>query len=193
MLSRTAGGLDARSHTLLQECIAQTKQCANSIRTASYLLHPPLLDEMGLVSAVQWQLDGFRLRSGIQVEARLPAGFVRLPPEDELSLFRVLQEALTNAHRHAGSTLIRVVLEQTPGAVTLTISDNGKGMRPAALASFREGGAGLGVGLAGMRERLRQLGGQVEIESGSNGTVLRASLPSSGRAPGATRPSGDVP
>ena len=193
MLSRAAGGLDARSQALLQECIAQTKQCANSIRTASYLLHPPLLDEMGLVSAVQWQLDGFRLRSGIQVEAKLPAGFVRLPPEDELSLFRVLQEALTNAHRHAGSTLIRVVLEQPPGAVILTISDNGKGIRPAALASFREGGAGLGVGLAGMRERLRQLGGQVEIESGSNGTVLRASLPSRERAPGATQPSVGVP
>jgi len=193
MLSRTAVGLDAKAQALLQDCIAQTKQCANSIRTASYLLHPPLLDEMGLVSAIQWQLDGFRRRSGIPVEAELPAGFVRLPAEDELSLFRVLQEALTNAHRHAGSTWVRVGLEQPPGAVLLTVSDNGKGFHPAALALSRDGGSRLGVGLAGMRERLRQLGGQLEIESDSTGTVLRASVPSRQRVTGASRPPGGAP
>jgi PAS domain S-box-containing protein len=193
MLSRTAVGLDARAQALLQECIAQTKQCANSIRTASYLLHPPLLDDLGLVSAIQWQLDGFRLRSGIQVEAKLPAGFVRLLPEDELSLFRVLQEALTNAHRHAGCTLIRVGLERPPEAVTLVVSDNGKGVPPAELASFRSGGSSLGVGLAGMRERLRQLQGNLEIESGPTGTVVRASLPHRQRVPDALPPPGDAP
>lgn len=193
MLSRTAVGLDDWASALLQECIAQTKQCANSIRTTSYLLHPPLLDEMGLVSAIQWQLDGFRLRSGIQVEAALPVDFIRLPSDDELSLFRVLQEALTNAHRHAGSTQVRVGLEQTPGAVVLTISDNGKGIPTASLASFRHGGSNLGVGLAGMRERLSQLGGQLEIESDSTGTKLRASLPSRQHVPSALRPPVEEP
>ena len=193
MLSRTAVGLDAKAQALLQECIAQTKQCANSIRTASYLLHPPLLDEMGLVSAIQWQLDGFRHRSGIQVEAELPAEFVRPPPEDELSLFRVLQEALTNAHRHAGSTLVRVGLQQRPGATVLTVSDNGKGIPATALANSLADGSSLGVGLAGMRERLNQLGGRLEIESDSTGTVLRASLPSQHPVPGAARPPGGSP
>jgi PAS domain S-box-containing protein len=193
MLGRTAAGLDARAQALLQDCIAQTKQCANSIRTTSYLLHPPLLDEMGLVSAIQWQLDGFRRRSGVRVEAELPAGIQRLPPEDELSLFRVLQEALTNAHRHAGGASVRVRLEQPPGEVILTVSDNGKGIPASALALFRHGGSSLGVGLAGMRERLHQIGGRLEIESGSTGTVLRARLPIRQRIPVALHPSGGEP
>ncbi|MGD1031457.1 MAG: PAS domain S-box protein [Opitutaceae bacterium] len=190
MLGRTAAGLDARAQALLQECIAQAGQCAASIRTTSYLLHPPLLDEMGLVSAIQWQMDGFRRRSGIKVDAELPAEVLRLQPEDELSLFRVLQEALTNAHRHSGATWVRVRLEQPPGEAILTVSDNGKGIPAAELAFFHRGGTGLGVGLAGMRERLHQLGGRLEVESDSTGTVLRARLPIRKRVPAAVHPPG---
>jgi PAS domain S-box-containing protein len=177
-LSRAAVGLDAKAQALLQDCMDQAHLCSTSIRTASYLLHPPLLDEMGLVSAIQWHLDGFCRRSGIAISADLPTDFARMPAEDELSLFRVVQEALTNIHRHSGAKSGRIRLRRATTEVVLTVADDGHGIAPESLIHFREGRSNLGVGLAGMRERLRQLGGRLEIQSDGSGTRLEAVLPS---------------
>jgi signal transduction histidine kinase len=189
MLSRAAGNLEERPRQLLQDCIAQTRLCADSIRTASYLLHPPLLDEMGLVAAIRWHLEGFRHRSGVQIKADLSADGARLPPEDELSLFRVLQESLTNIHRHSGATSARVALVRTPSEVTLTISDDGHGIARENLARFREGRSTLGIGLAGMRERMRQIGGRLDIRSAAGQTEVTAAVPLRGASePGPVGP-----
>ncbi|HUJ42536.1 MAG TPA: PAS domain S-box protein [Opitutaceae bacterium] len=177
-LSRAAAGLDAKAQALLQDCMDQAHLCSTSIRTASYLLHPPLLDEMGLVSAIQWHLDGFCRRSGIKISADLPPDCPRMPAEDELSLFRVVQEALTNIHRHSGAKSGRISLRRAAAEVVLTVADDGHGIAPESLTHFREGRSNLGVGLAGMRERLRQLGGRLEIQSDGTGTRVEAVLPS---------------
>ncbi len=177
MLSRAADGLNDRGRQLLNDCIEQTRQCANSIRTASYLLHPPLLDEIGLVAAIRWHLEGFKQRSGIEIRADLGVEGARLPSEDEISLFRVLQESLTNIHRHSGARSARIALARTPFEVTLTISDDGHGIAHENLARFREGRSTLGIGLAGMRERMRQIGGRLDICSAVGKTEVAAALP----------------
>jgi signal transduction histidine kinase len=177
MLSRAAPGLDERGRKLLQDCIAQTRQCSNSIRTASYLLHPPLLDEMGLGAAIRWHLEGFRHRSGIEIKAALPADWPRMAPEDELSLFRVVQESLANIHRHSGAKSGRIELARTGAEVVLAVADDGQGIAEENLTRFREGHSNLGIGLAGMRERMRQLGGRLEIRSAPGRTEVVAALP----------------
>jgi signal transduction histidine kinase len=185
MLSRAARGLDEKGEKLLQDCIAQTRQCSNSIRTASYLLHPPLLDEMGLGAAIRWHLEGFRVRSGIDTKASLPTDWQRMAPEDELSLFRVVQESLANIHRHSSAKSVRIALARTPSEVVLTVADDGHGIDKDNLTRFREGRSNLGIGLAGMRERMRQVGGRLEINSGSGTTQVTAALPL--RPPGAAQ------
>jgi signal transduction histidine kinase len=177
MLSRSASGLDDKGRQLLQDSIAQTRQCSNSIRTASYLLHPPLLDEMGLVAAIRWHLEGFQHRSGIKIRADLASSIDRLAPEDELSLFRVVQESLANIHRHSGAQSGRIELSRTPSEVVLTISDDGHGIAKENLVRFREGRSNLGIGLAGMRERMCQIGGRLEIRSEAGQTQVVAALP----------------
>lgn len=151
-------------------------QCIGEIRTLSYLLHPPVLDEAGFNSAAQWYIEGFSKRSGVQVRLDIQCPN-RLPAETELMLFRVLQEGLTNIHRHSGSDRAEVRLECRPERVVLRIRDYGRGMTPAQLQNFERVQSGLGVGLAGMRERAAELGGQLSIFSDSTGMTVEVSVP----------------
>ena len=161
---------------LLEHCARLATQCSTEIRTASYLLHPPLLDELGLLSALRWLADGFRQRSAIEVRLDLPEAMERLPPDDELSLFRIAQEALTNVHRHAASPWVAIRLKVQSSTVMLEIEDGGRGMAPAYDAKADAHGPTLGVGLAGMRERIRQIGGTFSVESTSAGTRVRTTI-----------------
>ncbi len=175
-LAKTAPGAPGRAE-LLQQCVQLANQCSTEIRTASYLLHPPLLDELGLASALRWLADGFRDRSGIEVRLELASSLARLSREEELTLFRVAQEALTNVHRHAQSPWVALRLFEHAGAVVLEIEDAGVGLALDDDTHVREGPAGLGVGLTGMRERIRQVGGTFSVEASRSGTVIRAELP----------------
>jgi len=148
------------------------------VRTISYLLYPPLLEEMGLKSAIPWYLDGFSKRSNIQTKFDVDPEFRRISPEAELALFRILQEGLTNVHRHSGSASAAVKLSQLDGEAVLEISDSGKGISPKLLQDFGEDLAGsVGVGLRGMNARVTQLGGKLEVRSTGNGTVVEARVP----------------
>ena len=162
---------------LLEQCVKLANQCSNEIRTASYLLHPPLLDELGLLSALRWLADGFHDRSGIEVRLDLPESMTRLSREEELTLFRVAQEALTNVHRHAASPWVSLRLLVEDGSVTLEIEDGGKGDRNNGATGSTGAAFTLGVGLTGMRERIRQVGGTFIVEPGSAGTIVKATLP----------------
>ena len=139
-------------------------QVSADIRTMSYLFHPPLLDEMGLDSALKWYIDGFTERSKIAAALELPADWERLPQDYELCLFRIAQECLTNIHRHSGSSTARLRLLRSPGEIKLEVSDDGKGLDHETKSKIASGET-VGVGLRGMRERVRQLGGKVEIRS----------------------------
>jgi signal transduction histidine kinase len=151
-------------------------QALQEIRSTSYLLHPPLLDESGFAAAAAWYVDGFNKRSPIQVKLQLPEG-VRLPGSVEIVLFRVLQESLTNITKHAGSATVDVFLELDKNIISLSVRDYGKGISAERLAKMNGSGSDVGVGIAGMRERLKELGGRLEIESDSTGTLLKASIP----------------
>ena len=151
-------------------------QALREIRTTSYLLHPPLLDESGFAAAAAWYVDGFNKRSPIQVTLRLPEG-IRLPGSVEIVLFRVLQESLTNITKHAGSATVDVLLEVEENVISLSVRDYGKGISAERLAKMNGSGSDAGVGIAGMRERLKELGGRLEIESDTTGTLLKASVP----------------
>ncbi len=151
------------------------KQISNEIRTISHLLHPPLLDEVGLVSGVRWYLEGFAERSNMKVKLECDDPFGRLPREMETALFRLVQESLTNVHRHSKSATAKVCLARTPDEVTLEVSDEGVGIPQEKIWEIEIGGAP-GVGLSGMRERVLQLGGKFEIRSNTRGTVLSAKL-----------------
>jgi PAS domain S-box-containing protein len=159
-----------------EENVNLAEQIATDIRTVSYLLHPPLLDEMGLHSALQWYLDGFTERSKIAAKLEVPEHSDRLPPDYELCLFRIAQECLTNIHRHSGSSKAVVRLLQTPEEVKLEVKDEGRGINRETRSRLVAGG-GVGVGLRGMRERLRLLGGNLKIESNGKGTLVAATLP----------------
>jgi len=158
---------DAR--TLVDRSISDT-------RTLSHLLHPPLLDEAGFASAAKWYVEGFGQRSGITTKLDLPAHIHRLPRRTEVALFRILQEALTNVHRHSGSRAVDVKVGATDSAVVLTVQDFGMGMPREVLDRFWKTG-NVGVGLAGIRERLKELDGRLEIHSNIDGTVLTAIIP----------------
>ncbi len=170
---------------LLGESLELTDRAIVEMRTISHLLHPPLLDELGFHAAVRWYAEGFAKRSGIEVKLQLTEIVERLPKEVELALFRVLQESLTNVHRHAQAKHVQVDVECTDKDVTLVVFDDGRGIRREVLERFRGGEAG-GIGLAGMRERLAELGGTLRVESNARGTQIRANLPThecSPRAP----------
>ena len=175
-LQRRETEISTQSHPLLSESVELTERAISEVRTISHLLHPPLLDELGLYSATRWYTEGFAKRSGIHVELRLAEITERLPKEIELALFRVLQESLTNVHRHAMASNVSVEIQCTDYEVILIISDNGNGIPQDSLLRFRSGHAG-GIGLAGMRERLAELGGTLEVDSNGEGTQIRATLP----------------
>lgn len=168
--------LDKESEAILADCTELANQCLRGVRTLSYLLHPPLLDELGLLSALHWYIEGFGKRSGIAVEVDLPKSIDRLPSDVEMSLFRVVQESLTNIHRHSGSPIARISLKQADSGLHLKVEDNGKGIDAAKLEKKNEHSM-IGIGIAGMRERLRQLGGELTIESAPGLTMVRATVP----------------
>jgi signal transduction histidine kinase len=162
---------------MFADCLAMIEQCAQEIRTLSYLLHPPLLDELGLAAAISDYVEGFSKRSGVQVALDVPPGLERLPAEVELVLFRVVQESLRNIHHHAGTATVRIRLTCDAEQVTLEVSDEGRGMSAETIRAIETGSGAAGVGIAGMRERLRLLGGRLEIKSGKCGTTVRAIIP----------------
>ncbi|MGC1523206.1 MAG: histidine kinase [Steroidobacteraceae bacterium] len=176
-LARTVPTGSNPARTLVDECVALARQCSTEIRTASYLLHPPLLDEIGLLSALRWLADGLRQRSGIDIELELPESLERLPPEQELAIFRVAQEALTNVHRHAKSPSVTIRLFEQEGSVVMEVEDAGHGIMLAGSSPKSTDAAALGVGLAGMRERMRQLAGSLTVRTGPRGTCVQAKLP----------------
>ena len=161
----------------LKESREIAEKIAEEIRTLSYLLHPPLLDECGLQSAVRWYAEGFEKRSGIKLDVAIANDLVRLPIDAETALFRVVQESLTNVHRYSGSTHAEIQISEVSGEVQLEVIDYGKGNKAGVARAARDGAAGLGVGIPGMRERLHQLGGTLHVDFGTNGTTVVATLP----------------
>lgn len=159
-------------------CIRLVEDSIKEVRTISYLLYPPMLEEVGLKSAIPWYLEGFSKRSNIQTTFESEPEFGRLGREVELALFRVLQESLTNVHRHSGSTTADIRLTRQNGSVVLRVADKGKGIPPTLLEQSDKDWLGsLGVGLRGMNERIQQLGGKLEISSTESGTVVTAGVP----------------
>lgn len=157
---------------LLDDSVTET-------RTISHLLHPPLLDEVGLASALRWYAEGFAKRSGIELSVNISDAVGRLSRPVELALFRVLQESLTNIHRHSKSARAEVSLQALPASVVLRVRDFGAGIPAATLQRFLSTGAYVGVGLAGIRERVREQGGQFAIQSDKNGTIVTVTMPAS--------------
>lgn len=143
----------------------------------SYLLHPPLLDEVGFGCAAEWYIEGFAKRSGVKVSVDIATDQERLPMSVEIVLFRILQETLTNVHRHSGATQVSVCFLPKLKEIVLEIGDNGRGITAERLNRLSTASAETGVGLAGMRERMHELNGHLEIDSDGHGTTLRAILP----------------
>jgi PAS domain S-box-containing protein len=169
---------DGRISPEVENCVSLAQDCVREVRTISYLLYPPMLEEMGLISTIGWYLEGFTDRSGIQVTYDAPVHFARLPRETELALFRVLQESLTNVHRHSGSATAHVALSAVGDMITLTVKDRGKGIPAAELAESGNVHT-VGVGFRGMKERLAQVGGTLEISSSAGGAIVTATVPAS--------------
>jgi PAS domain S-box-containing protein len=160
------------------QCIRLVEDSIKEVRTISYLLYPPMLEEVGLKSAIPWYLEGFSKRSNIETTFEIDPEFGRLEREVELALFRVLQESLTNVHRHSGSKTANIRLSRQNGNAILQVSDKGTGIPPSLLEhSDKDWLGSLGVGLRGMNERIRQLGGKLEISSTESGTVVTADVP----------------
>jgi PAS domain S-box-containing protein len=149
---------------------------SREIRTTSYLLHPPLLDEAGLSSALDWYVQGLKERSGLDVDLRIPEKLDRLPADVELVIFRIVQESLTNVHRHSGSKSASIRVAREGGKIIVEIQDQGCGMPPEKLAEIQSQGSG--VGISGIRERLRHFSGELVVESNDTGTKIVATLPS---------------
>jgi len=169
---------DSPQAKILKELVADAQQavseCSKEIRTISYLLHPPTLDLAGLGSAIEWYTDGFSERSGISVDLEISPSLDRLSQELELTIYRLVQESLTNIHRHSGSKWAGIRLIQRQDQIILEVADRGKGMAPISTDNRK---AHVGVGISGIRERVRQLNGQLTIESGPQGTTVRATFP----------------
>lgn len=166
---------DPKVAAKLEEVRALVQQLRRDIRTTSYLLHPPLLDESGLSSALSWCVQGLKERSGIEITLEMAENFARLPRDLELAIFRLVQECLTNVHRHSESKTAAIRLWLENGNILVQVSDQGKGIPAERLAEIRSGGSG--VGIRGMQERMRQFGGEIKIEAAASGTQILAILP----------------
>jgi len=177
VLNACAPELPPKASAAVNECLVLAEQISSEIRTLSYLLHPPLLDEVGLASAVQWYIDGFTRRSNIRINLDFPPQVPRLKHELEITFFRILQEALTNVHRHSGSKVATVRFVLGNDGVTLEVQDSGRRTERTSLGPSGELVGTLGVGIRGMQERVRQLGGHFEVSSNTGGTTIRATLP----------------
>ncbi len=165
---------------LASQCQALADQCIREVRTLSYLLHPPMLDEAGLEDAIRHYAGGFTERTGIEVELEIPRRFGRMKPDAEMALFRVVQESLTNIQRHSGSPRAKIRIDRGPGRVTLEISDKGSGISGNQRRRNGRLSFGLGVGIPSMHERVKLIGGRLDIESSSSGTTVRATVPVDG-------------
>jgi len=163
--------------SVIAECLKLIDESVGEARTVSYLLHPPLLDDIGIAAAARWYVEGFAKRSGIEVATDIPDGAARMPRAMELALFRVLQESLINIHRHAGGTRAEVSLHTLKDRAVLRVRDHGKGIPNGTLEHFRHDGTHVGVGLAGMRERVAEQDGEFEIHSDENGTEIEVTMP----------------
>jgi PAS domain S-box-containing protein len=181
-LSMNIAIVQAQSHKLdslgaraVSDNAGLVEQVSREIRTISHLLHPPLLDIAGLASALRWYADGFSERSNIKVDLEIPSDFGRLPDELEIAIFRMVQECLTNIHRHSGSSTATIRVLQEDDRLTVQVQDRGNGIPLEKQHELIESGRG-GVGFAGMRERLRRFGGTLEIKSDESGTAVSAIL-----------------
>jgi PAS domain S-box-containing protein len=179
-LSMNIGVVRAQSHKLdshgvraISEMAQMLEHASKEIRTISHLLHPPVLEMAGLATALRWYADGFSERSKIKVDVEIPSDFGRLSDDLELAIFRIVQECLTNIHRHSGSATAAIRIRQEGSRLVVQVLDNGKGIPKEKQGQLTESGR-TGVGFGGMRERLRQLGGTLEIQSRGNGTVINA-------------------
>jgi two-component system NarL family sensor kinase len=173
---------------LLAESASIVEKCLSETRTVSHLLHPPLLDEAGLTSAIQWYAEGFSERSGIRLDLNLQPELGRLPSDVEITLFRILQESLTNIHRHSHASQAGVNVIIQDGVVRMQITDSGRGIPQELLREWREMRAPLGVGMAGMLERTREISGSFDVQSGPSGTTLTIVIPVSEAAIKTTQP-----
>jgi len=176
-VARSSVPLDKQAKKALSEARGLLGEMSREIRTLSYLMHPPVLDELGLASAIQEYATGFSERSGITLELDIQSGFGRLPQEAETALFRIVQESLANIQRHSASPTARIDLRAVNSSIELHVSDQGRGMQRLTSERGRGVGTRLGVGILGMRERMAQLGGRLEVESTSSGTTVRATIP----------------
>ena len=179
-MNLTAVGADlerlTQTATTVNDSAALVQELSREVRTISHLLHPPLLDEAGLASALRWYVEGFAQRSKVKVDLDFPKDFGRLTRESETAIFRTVQECLTNIHRHSGSPTATIRVAASDHEVHVEVQDRGKGIPPEMQSEMESAGIP-GIGLRGMRERLRQLGGSLEIHSNSKGTLVVARLP----------------
>ena len=164
--------LDSKAARAVSDNALLVEQVSSEIRTISHLLHPPLLDLAGLSSALRWYVDGFSERSNIKVDVEIPADFGRLTAEMEIAIFRIVQECLTNIHRHSGSAAAAIRLYKKGDELIVQVRDQGKGIPEDKQQQL----TGSGLGFGGMRERLRQLGGTLEVQSDVTGTLVSAIL-----------------
>lgn len=162
---------------VLAHAVETAQQTSREIRTLSYLLHPPLLEEAGLASAVRWYADGFAQRSGIKVMVDVPTQFDRLAMEVETTIFRIVQESLTNISRHSKSPTAKIRIVRNAGEIMLEVQDEGVGIPPEKLEKVNDNISGLGVGIAGIWERVRQFEGDLDINSNTHGTTVTVVLP----------------
>ena len=179
--------IDPGSRHMIEDSLRIIHELSNEVRTFSHLLHPPLLDEVGLASALRLYLEGFSERSKIQVDFQIPEDFGRLPREVETAIFRIVQECITNIHRHSGSPVAKIAISRVDGVVRVEARDEGRGLSSDGRSEIELSGKA-GVGLRGMRERVRQLGGSLEILSpdGGVGTIVIARFPVGQNANSAT-------
>src|SRR5579871_3553132 len=176
-LQRDPARLNLSQVKWIADSIEIVEKCTAEIRTISYLLHPPLLDEMGLASALACYVDGFSARSGIRTELDIAKDFPRIHPDMETAMFRIVQQGLSNIHRHSGSSVAKIKIWQDSEHVGMTISDEGRGMAPQAVREINSGTGLVGVGIAGMRERTRVMKGYFHIQSCRDGTTISITLP----------------
>ena len=168
---------DPSKMALVTDVADLADQAIEELRTMAYLLHPPLLDEVGFACAAEWYIEGFAKRSGVNVSMEIATHHERMPRSMETALFRVLQESLTNVHRHSKAAHVTVCFRHQFETVILEIRDDGCGIEGKRLVRLRETSAETGVGLAGMRERMNELNGTLEMESEGRGTTIRAVVP----------------
>jgi signal transduction histidine kinase len=161
---------------VLSQCTSLARSISDEIRTLSYLLHPPMLDECGLNAAIRSYVSGINQRNGLHVEVEIPQDLCRLSEEAALAIFRIVQASLTNVHLHSGASVAKVKIEQNLDGVIVVVSDEGQGI-PEGVLDHTSRTRTVGIGITGMRERVKHLGGRLEIETGRKGTKAKATIP----------------